>query len=149
MKLSLPTILSVFTIAGCLLATPAAQAISLYSSSESVSATVGSISDTVRGSSKALHIAEGDYKVIDVAQADGKPGQARLTLQALNNPQQAEFYLYVPQADAQRAAVAKGNTVTASKRPYGLAFAKADTGTPFVLVLEQAWLQELQPNIVS
>ncbi|WP_174874680.1 hypothetical protein [Vogesella oryzae] len=149
MKLPTPKICSALVIASCLLATPAAEAISLYSLSESVSATVGSISDSVRGSSKALNIAEGDYKVVDVAKADDKPGQPRLTLQALNDPQQPQFYLFLPQADARQAAVSQGNTVTASKRPYGLAFAKADTTTPFVLVLDQAWLKELQPNIVS
>lgn len=147
---SYPTrLLAALASAGCLLLAPAAQAISLYSVSDSVSASVGSISDSVHDSSRAMHVAEGDYKVLDVAQAADKPGHTRLTLQAANDSQQAPFYLYLPEHDARQAALARGDTISASKRPFGLAFARAHATTPFVLVLDQAWQQELQPNIVS
>ncbi|SCK04948.1 hypothetical protein [Vogesella sp. LIG4] len=149
MKLSRTSLLAMLAVSGCLLFSPASRAISLYSLSESVSASVGSISDSVHGSSKALHVAAGDYKVVDVASADDKPGQARLTLQAAGDAQAAPFYLFVPQADARQAALARGQTVTASQRAYGLDFAKTGDSAPFALVLDQSWLQELQPRVVS
>lgn len=140
-------LLAALAVSTSLLLSPIAHA-SLYSLSESISTTVGSISDSVRGSSKAINVAEGDYKVIDVAKAEDKPGHTRLTLQAAGDTQQAPFFLFVPAAAGQNR-VAKGDIVTASKRPYGLAFAQAEATAPFVLVLDQAWLKELQPNIVS
>lgn len=141
------SLLAALAVSASLLCSPIAHA-SLYSVSESISTTVGSISDSVRGSSKAINVAEGDYKVIAVAQAEDKPGHTRLTLQAAGDAQQAPFFLFVPAAGGQNR-VAKGDIVTASKRPYGLAFAEAEATTPFVLVLDPSWLQELQPKIVS
>ena len=141
------SLLAALVVSTSALLSPVAHA-SLYSLSESISTTVGSISDSVRGSSRAINVAEGDYKVIDVAQAEDKLGQTRLTLQAAGDVQQTPFYLFVPAAAGPNV-VARGDIVTASKRPYGLAFAQAEATTPFVLVLDQAWLKELQPNIVS
>ena len=142
------------TIAGTLLLSlgllcaSAQAAVSLLSVSDSVSATVGSISTSLQNSSKAVgKIAEGDYKVVAVAQAE-QAGKTQLTLvpvAAANNTE----HLFVAQADVKRAGVEAGQIVHAQKQAYGLAFARADNKQPFALLLDQAWQSDVQPKVVS
>jgi hypothetical protein len=125
-------------------------AVSLLSVSDSVSATVGSVSTSLQNSSKAIgNIAEGDYKVVAVAQAD-QPGKTQLTLVPLAATNATEpFNLFVAQADVKRGGVEVGQIVHAQKQAYGLAFARADQQQPFALLLDQAWKSEVQPKVVS
>ena len=44
--------------------------------------------------------------------------------------------------------MAAGQIVAARQRPYGVEFAKGDTGKAFFLVLHDAWYRELQSNAV-
>lgn len=79
-----------FAVAACCAAAPVL-ALDLASSTASSassagSASVGSLSDSLRSSSQSSagprQMAEGTYRVIDMAEVDGQPGQWRLTLQA-------------------------------------------------------------------
>jgi len=142
------------TIAGSLLlslgmlCSTAQAAVSLLSVSDSVSATVGSISTSLQNSSKAIgKIAEGDYKVVAVAQAN-QPGKTQLTLVPLAAATEP-FNLFVAQADVKRAGVEAGQIVHAQKQAYGLAFARADNKQPFALLLDQTWQSDVQPKVVS
>lgn len=125
-------------------------AVSVLSVSDSVSATVGSVSTSLENSSKAVgNVAEGDYKVVAVAQAN-QPGKTQLTLVpvAAANPT-GPFNLYVAQADVKRGGVEVGQIVHAQQQAYGLAFARADNKEPFALLLDQSWKSEVQPKVVS
>jgi hypothetical protein len=50
--------------------------------------------------------------------------------------------LYVPQATHEQNQLAAGQVITATPRPYGTEFARAEK--PFFLVLHDAWFDELQ-----
>jgi len=79
-------------------AVPAGAASSTSSAaSEGVSTSVGSLSTSVEGSSNSSSrgdkVADGDYTLIEVAEAPARPGQVRLTLQGEGQT----LFLYVPQ----------------------------------------------------
>lgn len=120
-------------------------------SSEGVSASVGSSSTSVEQSSQSSagdgKVAAGDYRIIEMAAAETRPGQIRLHLQAAAGSD--EFFLYVPQATANEGHLSTGQLVTARARSYGLEFAHADTRQAFFLVLEDQWFQELQTQAVT
>jgi len=123
------------------------------SASESVSTSVGSLSDSVKkssdSSSKTTGVAEGDYKIIDVAAVAERPGTARLKLQALADPaEDSEFFLYLPQQVVDQRRLAQGQIVTARQRPYGVEFAHGATRQAFFLVLSDEWYRELQTRAV-
>ncbi len=139
-----------------LLAAPSVMAVSstASSASEGVSTSVGSLSDSVKGSSNSssgdAKVAEGQYKIIDVAAVDGQPGTAQLRLQAVAGTGAAgELLLLVPQRTVEQAHLAAGEVVQARLRPYGVEFAKATDGTAFFLALTEGWLRELQNNPVT
>jgi hypothetical protein len=94
-------------------------------------------------SSKAIgNIAEGDYKVVAVAQAD-QPGKTQLTLvpvAATNNTE--PFNLFVAQADVKHSGVEVGQIVHAQKQAYGLAFARADKSSR----LPCCWIRRGNPK---
>lgn len=128
---------------------------SLASSASSAgSASLGSISDSSKGSSKSstggTKVAEGDYKVIEVAGLADQPGMLQVKLQATAQVGEAgALWLTLPaQALAQRALLA-GDVVNASNRPYGLAFAHADTHTAFFLLLADDWRGDIDPHPVA
>ncbi len=140
-------------------ASPAMAASSTASSaSEGVSASVGSVSTSFEtssdSSSKKDKTASGDYKVIEVAEVAERPGTLRMKLQpvATTNAPNADadnsFVLYLPAQAVAQSQVAAGQIVAARQRPYGVEFAKGDTGRAFFLVLHDAWYRELQSNAV-
>jgi hypothetical protein len=123
------------------------------SASDSITTSVGSISGSIQTSSgsstKATGVAEGDYKIIDVAVVPERPGTVRMKLQALvDRGADGEFFLYLPQEAAARAHLSQGQIVTARERPYGVEFAKGKTQQAFFLVLRDDWYRELQTNPV-
>lgn len=138
----------------CLPALPAGAASSATSSASDSSATsVGSSSGSVEkssaSSSKAPGVAQGDYKIIELAAAPQHPGALRLKLQALADPGvDGEIFLTLPQQAFEQSALALGGTVTARPRPYGTEFASGASGQAFFLVLTEAWYRELQSNAV-
>ena len=143
------TVLLALTTALALAAAPAAQADSFVSSAARAgSASSGSVSDSLKQSSGSSsggeRRAEGRYRVTEVAQADA--GRLRLKL-AREGDDTVELTLPA-QALAARA-VNVGDEVQATPQPYGVAFAHADTGRAFFLVLEDAWHRELAARVVT
>ena len=142
-------VLLALTTALALAAAPAAQADSFVSSAAGAgSASSGSVSDSLKQSSGSSsggeRRAEGRYRVTEVAQADA--GRLRLKL-AREGDDTVELTLPA-QALAARA-VNVGDEVQATPQPYGVAFAHADTGRAFFLVLEDAWHRELAARVVT
>lgn len=121
-------------------------------SSDAASTSVGSISGSFEKSSDSSagdrKTAAGDYRLIEVAQAPGRPGMARMKLQALAD-QQAEFFLYLPQQAADQSRLAAGAVVTVKERAYGFEFAGQATQQAFFLVVADDWLRELQTRVVT
>jgi len=131
------------------LATAAAQADSFVSSAAGAgSASSGSVSDSFKQSSGSSsggeRRAEGRYRVTEVAKAE--PGKLRLKL-AREGAEPVELTL--PQQALVARAVNVGDEVQATPQPYGIAFAHADTGQAFFLVLEDAWARELAAHVVK
>ena len=121
------------------------------SASEGVSASVGSISTSIQGSSDSsskTETAEGDYRVIDVAELADRPGQVRLRLQPLAGAGEG-FLLQLPRTALDRSGVGVGQVVSARHRPFGIEFARGDTREAFFLALDDAWSRELQTRPVA
>lgn len=132
-----------------LAAATAAQASSFASSAaDAGSSASGKSSDSLgassRGSSGGEKRAEGRYRVTEVAQANA--GKLRLTL-ARDGAEPVELTL--PQQALAARAVNVGDEVQATPQPYGIAFAHADTGRAFFLVLDDAWHRELSAQVVK
>jgi hypothetical protein len=129
-----------------------AHADSLASSASSASSTsVGSISDSLGGSSKSsatgLKTANGPYRIIDIAQTPNRANLARVTMQG-ELPDQ-RIVLDLPKATFDQQQLVKGDFVYAQNRVYGIEFAHNDTRTPFYLVLDDAWYGELAARPVG
>jgi hypothetical protein len=139
------------TLSTLVLAATAAQASSTTASSaaDAGSSASGSVSDSFKGSSNSSsggeRRAEGRYRVTEVAQAD-TAGKLRLKLEREGA---APVELTLPQQALAARAVKVGDEVQATPQPYGVAFAHADTGQAFFLVLEDAWHRELAARVVK
>ena len=126
------------------------QADSFASSASSAgSASLGSLSDSVKGSSGSSksNVAEGDYRIIDVAAAE-RPDTLRLKMQPVANVDEetAVIYLEVPRLALGDRVAAPGDVVGVRQRPYGYEFAWADTRVAFFLALAADWQRELEPR---
>jgi hypothetical protein len=148
-------IVSATRLAGLLLAgaltAPACFAESGASSASSAgSASVGSLSDSLKGSStsSATTVAEGDYRIIDVAALPERPGMLRLRLQAAAGDD-GDLLLDLPQKALAPRGIAAGDVVTAKHRPYGIELARGDTHEPFFLLLSDDWRGDLDPHAVT
>jgi hypothetical protein len=137
-----------------------ASGIASSASSEVSSAGSSGSSTSVEASSNSSSgkdkVAEGPYKIIEVAEAlprDGGTAPAvRLKLQAQAQTAKAgggDFFLYLPQAAYDRSRLGVGDVVLAQHRSYGLAFARDDSKEAFFLVLDDAWRRELQTKPVG
>ena len=121
------------------------------SASSAGSASVGSLSDSLKGSSgsSTKNVAEGDYRVVDIAVAD-RPDTVRLKMQPVADAgDDAVIYLDVPRPALGDRALPLGDIVGVRQRPYGYEFAWADTRTAFFLVLAVEWQRELEPRPVQ
>ena len=122
------------------------------SASSAGSASVGSLSDSMHDSShSSTHkVAEGDYRIIDVAAAE-RPDTLRLKMQPVTRAgdDDAVIYLDVPRPALSDRAAAPGDIVGVRQRPYGYEFAWADTRVAFFLVLSDDWRRELEPRPVG
>lgn len=136
-------------------ALPAMAASSAASSaSESVSASSDSASNSVKKSSNSSsgtkEIANGDYRIVNVAAADERPGAVRLTLQALATPGlEGEIQLIVPAQTLADARLGAGHIVTAQQRAYGVEFAAAATKQAFFLALSDEWMSDLPSKAIT
>jgi hypothetical protein len=121
------------------------------SASSASSASVGSLSDSIRDSSNSStdKVAEGDYRIMDVAAAE-RPDTLRLKMQhaARAGVEDAVIHLDVPRQALGDRAPAPGDVVGVRQRPYGYEFAWADTREAFFLVLAADWRRELEPRPV-
>lgn len=139
----------------CAAALPALAASSASSSaSESVSASSDSASNSLKKSSNSSsgtkEIANGDYRIVDVAAVAERPGAVRLTLQALATPGlEGEIQLTVPQQTLAEAHLGTGHIVTAQQRPYGVEFAAAATKQAFFLALSDEWMSDLPSKAIT
>jgi hypothetical protein len=153
MKHSSLNIISSVILASALLPAFASASTSVISLSDSVSGTVQSVSNSVsrssNSSSNAVKVAEGDYRVVDVAMVEGQPDKMRLKLEAVAMANEPQLYLFVPRHDYDQARLNNGQIVTASKRPYGLAFSLAHVAQPFAVVLDQDWKNDLTTHVVA
>jgi hypothetical protein len=118
--------------------------------SESVGLSSNGVSASLRTSSNSstkTNVAQGEYRVVEVAAAD-VPGTVALKLQLATASGPATddnaFLLLLPQATFERSGVATGTRVQATQRNWGLEFARADTRQAFFLVLQDRAMQELQ-----
>lgn len=118
--------------------------------SDSVELSARSITDSLRRSSESSSgkpVAQGDYRVTQMAQV--APELQEVTLQAVpGTGARGEFVLHMPERAVQQGDLGIGRVVTARERPYGIELARADTQTPFFLLLEDPWYKELQSVVV-
>jgi len=123
------------------------------SASSAGSASSGSVSDSLNNSSKSstrTTTADGDYRVIEVAEVEQRPAMLRLTLRAADA--EREFTLTLPRGALAPGGIAGGDIVQLRHRDWGLEFARAQgTGerAPFFLVLYDDWQRELVARPVS
>jgi hypothetical protein len=121
------------------------------SASSAGSASVGSLSDSIKTSSgsSTKNVAEGDYRIIEVAAAE-RPDTLRLRLQpvARAGDDAAVIYLDVPRPAMGDRGATPGDFVGVRQRPYGYEFAWADTRVAFFLALAADWQRELEPRPV-
>jgi hypothetical protein len=114
----------------------------------SVSTSIGKSSDSSSGKDK---VAQGQYKITEMAEVAQQPDMVRVRLQGIAAAQTEEFFLTLPRHAAERGQLAEGQVVEAQHRPFGLAFAALDTTgnvNPFFLVLDDAWHRELESRPV-
>lgn len=136
-------------------ATLHAHADSIASSASSAGSDVsGSVSDSIHGSSnsstsssKDNKVADRDYHIVDVAMLPGRPGMARLTLQA--NDSDWRVMVDLPQAVADKEQLRTGALVHAQQRVYGIEFDHGDTRRAFFLALNDDWIGELPARKVT
>lgn len=138
----------------CAAAALPCQAESLASSASSAgSASSGSVSDSIKGSSDSSShdkkVAEGPYRVIDVADVPGRPEMTRLKLRATEPGADREFFLELPRQALATRPLGTGDMVQARQRPYGFEFARFETNEAFFLVLTDDWHRELDSHIVT
>jgi hypothetical protein len=126
------------------------------SASSAGSASSGSVSDSIQGSSNSStgnKVADGDYRVIEMAALADRPGMLRLKLQATagtaTTGEDNSFFLVLPQQALGTQGIATGEIVSARQRPYGLEFARAQTREAFFLVLADQWQREFAPRPVA
>lgn len=113
----------------------------------SSSTSVGKSSDG--SSSKDKDVADGDYRVIEVAAAADQPGKLRVKLLASGEDgSNGELLLTLPPAAVARGQLALGTVVSAKKRAYGVELAAGANHEAFFLVLRDDWFLELESKPV-
>lgn len=146
-------LIAVATLFGAAVMPVHAASTAASSASDSTSSAVGSLSTSIgkssESSSPGKDVADGDYRVIDIAEATDRPGLIRLTLQGVTTAEDTEFALYLPRPAFEQAQVSTGQQVRTRQRAYGIEFARADASEPFFLVLRDAWHRELASHPVT
>ena len=95
-------------------------------------------------------MAQGDYRIIEMAAAPARPGTVRGTLQALAaQGAEGRLFLDLPQQTATGAQLAVGERVNARERPYGLEFAHGEPLQAFFLVVHDDGARELRTRPVT
>lgn len=125
---------------------------SVSSASSAGSASSGSVSDSLSSSSNSSggnqrKVADGHYRIMQIAATPEHSERTRLTLQGDAPEQRIELDLPRSTFAAQQLTV--GATVYAQNRVYGIEFGRAEPRQPFYLVLADAWYGELASRPVS
>ncbi|WP_417069286.1 hypothetical protein [Niveibacterium terrae] len=126
---------------------------SSHALSRAISATVRAASHSLRASSraseKAVALNEGDYRVVEVADAPPE-ANTRLTLMPLASEDPEDgVYLFLPAGQTAGADLRQGAIVSVNSRPYGIAISLRGAAHPFALVLEDSWTSRLDPTAVT
>jgi hypothetical protein len=134
-------------LAGLMSGSPAwAASSAVASASDSLSTSVDSVSRSIKkssNSSSGTPLAQGDYKVIQVAEVS--PELREVTLQAVDGTgAHGSFTLRLPLHTVEQGGLVVGQVVSAHNRPYGVEFARADTRATFFLALDDDWYRELK-----
>lgn len=121
--------------------------------SSASSASSGSVSASLSASSRSSFdgdgkVAEGNYRITEVAQAPGRGGFTRVAMQGDADAQQ-RIVLELPQATFEKQRLGPGDVVHAQPRGYGIAFERSDTRVAFYLVLADDWYGGLAARPVS
>jgi type IV secretory pathway TrbL component len=151
--MNIPFSLRLVVAAGALGLALQAQAESFASSASSAgSASSGSVSDSLAGSSNSSQdnkrkVADGEYRIIQIAATPDRAGRTRVTMQA-DDPQQ-RVVLDLPQATFDKQGLVAGDVMYAHNRVYGIEFGRQDTRQPFYLVLADEWYGELASRPVG
>jgi hypothetical protein len=128
-----------------------AESFASSAASSAGSASSGSVSASLRGSSKSSFdgdkVAEGDYRITEIAQVGDRAGFTRVTMQG--DDAQQRIVLELPQATFTKERLGLGDFVYAQPRTYGTAFARGDTREAFYLVLADDWYRGLAARPVS
>jgi hypothetical protein len=151
MRLLFAAVLGTCTVAPALSDSFTASSAAGGSSASSAASSASESLDTSSDSSKrVVATLDGPYRVVEVTPVPERPGTVRLTLQALA-PKDTDgtVRLYVPRQAIERSGLAQGGTVAASRRPYGVELAHADTRKAFFLLIDDDWQRELRSNPVS
>lgn len=154
-KLSFSSVSAALALVASAALGPTAHADSSASlASDSASDSVGSLSTSLQQSSgSSSHgggLAQGEYRIVEIAALAGQPGMTQLQLQALARPgSEGRFALALPSTTATRARLAAGQVLSVRERDYGLALARADEAQAFFLVLDDAWMRELRSKAVA
>jgi hypothetical protein len=145
--------LSALAVALGMAAVPALAASSAASSaSDSLTTSVGSISNSLTGASGSSKtaVAFGDYQLIQVAAAPNRPGTLQLTLRALGKQDATDdLVLSLPQKAFDNSGLVQGGIVAVRERAYGVEFANAQTRAAFFLVMTDAAFRELASHPVA
>lgn len=126
---------------------------SSHALSRAISATVRasshSLRDSSRASERAVALNEGDYRVVEVADASPE-SPTRLTLMpiASESPEDG-VYLFLPAGQLAGADLRKDAIVSVKSRPYGIAISLQGATQPFALVLEDSWTSRIDPTAVT
>lgn len=115
------------------------------SASSAGSASSGSISDSLSDSSNSStnqdKVANGDYRIVDIAQTPDRTAFMRVTMQTEDLKQR--IVLDLPAEVLNKQAIGEGDFIHAQRRVYGFEFSRRDTKEAFYLVLADNWHNEL------
>lgn len=157
-----PALLAAAVLMGAAAGTPAlAESIAstaASSASSAGSASVGSLSDSVQGSSRSStpdgKVAEGDYRVSEVVALADAADRLQLTLSPVDAAAAdgQTVVLLIPRQVLAGRDLAPGDTVQVRHRRFGLEFARPLGGgrlEAFFLALADDWLRDLQARPLS
>ena len=128
------------------------------SASSAGSKSIGSLSDSLTGSSNRSSgdrkVAEGQYRIEQVAEVADKPGHVRLHLQATATAGAAGAVLLdLPRQAVERQGLAVRALIELRQRPYGMEVAHQATTAArpaaFFLLLADGWRNDLDTRAVT
>lgn len=138
---------------GLALAAPCAADSVASSASSAGSASVGSLSDSITGSSDASSrggkVAGGQYLIVAIAALPGERQRLQLQAVAPDRPGTQAGPAFALELPVAAAALAVGERIEVMDRPYGLAFARADSREAFFVALADTWRGDLDLKRVT